>query len=132
MYLRVGKAMHWHISSVKSYWHSNTIKRGRASTQVKKLMLSHPAGFLSEENTAEALFISKRTLARKLKAEDTSFRQIRDEILSKQSAAYLEEGRMSVESISALLGYHDSANFRRAFKRWFSMTPDQYRQQVQA
>ena len=107
-------------------------QKGTCKYQVKKLMLSHPSGFLSEENTAEALFISKRTLARKLKAEDTSFRQIRDEILSKQSAAYLEEGRMSVESISALLGYHDSANFRRAFKRWFSMTPDQYRQQVQA
>ncbi len=107
-------------------------QKGTCKYQVKKLMLSHPSGFLSEENTAEALFISKRTLARKLKAEDTSFRQIRDEILSKQSAAYLEEGSMSVESISALLGYHDSANFRRAFKRWFSMTPDQYRQQVQA
>ena len=93
-------------------------------------MLSHPSGIASEEETARSLFISKRTLARKLKLEGTSFRQIRDDILSKQSAAYLKEGGMSIEAISGLLGYHDSANFRRAFKRWFDMTPDQYRRQL--
>ncbi|WP_223268800.1 AraC family transcriptional regulator [Marinobacter nauticus] len=25
------------------------------------------------------------------------------------------------------MNYHDSANFRRAFKRWFGVTPDEYR-----
>jgi AraC-like DNA-binding protein len=37
---------------------------------------------------------------------------------------------MSVEAIAALLNYHDSANFRRAFKRWFQVSPDQYRQRL--
>ena len=105
-------------------------QKGTCKYQVQKLMLSHPSGIASEEETARSLFISKRTLARKLKLEGTSFRQIRDDILSKQSAAYLKEGGMSIEAISGLLGYHDSANFRRAFKRWFDMTPDQYRRQL--
>ena len=105
-------------------------QKGTCKYQVQKLMLSHPSGMLNEEEAAKSLFISKRTLARKLKQENTSFRQIRDETLAKQSDAYLREGSMSVEAISALLGYHDSANFRRAFKRWFDMTPDQYRKKI--
>ena len=77
---------------------------------------------------AAQLFISKRTLARRLRAEGTGFRQIRDEIISQQATGYLRDSHMSVEAIAALLNYHDSANFRRAFKRWFQVSPDQYRQ----
>lgn len=95
--------------------------------QVQKMMLSHPPGVLTEEEAASTLFICKRTLARRLKTEDTSFRQIRDEILSQQAVGYLRDSRMSVVAMAELLNYHDSANFRRAFKRWFSVTPDQYR-----
>jgi AraC-like DNA-binding protein len=98
--------------------------------QVQKMMLSNPSGILSEEDAAAALFISKRTLARRLQQEGTAFRKIRDEILSQQAAAYLRDSHISVEAIAALLNYHDSANFRRAFKRWFQLTPDQYRQRL--
>jgi len=96
--------------------------------QIQKMMLSHPPGILSEDEAAAKLFIGKRTLARRLQKEGTGFRKIRDEILSKQAANYLCDSNMSVDAISALLNYHDSANFRRAFKRWYNQTPDQYRQ----
>ncbi|MGM0563179.1 MAG: AraC family transcriptional regulator ligand-binding domain-containing protein [Pseudomonadota bacterium] len=95
--------------------------------QLQKMMLSHPPGTLSEEEAAAALFISKRTLARRLKKEGTSFREVRDEIVSRQAADYLRNTALSVEAMAELLNYHDSANFRRAFKRWFGMTPDEYR-----
>jgi AraC-like DNA-binding protein len=98
--------------------------------QIQKMMLSHPPGVLSEEEAAAALFISKRTLARRLGEEGTGFRQIRDEILSQQASGYLRDSNMSVEAIAALLNYHDTANFRRAFKRWFQLSPDQYRQRL--
>jgi len=97
-------------------------------TRLKKMMLSRPPGTLSEEEAAAALFMSKRTLARKLKQEDSSFRQIRDEILSRQAADYLSGSQLSVETIASLLNYHDNASFRRAFKRWFGRSPTQYRQ----
>ncbi len=98
--------------------------------QIQKMMLSHPPGALTEQEAAAALFISKRTLARRLQKEGTGFRQIRDDILSQQASDCLSESQMSVDAIAALLNYHDSANFRRAFKRWFQLSPDQYRQQV--
>lgn len=98
-------------------------------TRLKKLMLSHPPGTLSEENAAAELFVSKRTLARKLTDEGSSFRQIREQLLSQQAADYLRQSSLSVEAIAALLNYHDSANFRRAFKRWFGVSPSHFRQQ---
>ena len=92
-------------------------------------MLDLPPGVLTEEEAAAALFIGKRTLSRRLKKEDTGFRQIREEVLSQQAADYLRGSNMSIDTIAALLNYHDSANFRRAFKRWFQLSPDKYRQQ---
>ncbi|MCK0106591.1 AraC family transcriptional regulator [Marinobacter sp. S0848L] len=100
--------------------------------QVQKMILSHPPGVLSEEELAAALFICKRTLARRLKQENTSFRKVRDEILSQQAIGYLLDSQLPVEAIAELLNYHDSANFRRAFKRWFNLTPGQYRRQHSA
>ena len=103
-------------------------KKDNLKYQIQKMMLSQSPSSLSENEAAATLFVSKRTSSRKLRDEDTSFRQIREEILSQQAANYLCETKLSVEAIAAQLNYHDSANFRRAFKRWYKMTPDQYRQ----
>ncbi len=100
--------------------------------QIQKVMLSHPLSDLNETSVAAALFLSKRTLARKLKQHDLSFREIRDNILSQQASSYLRDSELSVEAIASLLNYHDSANFRRAFKRWFGMTPSDYRKEQSA
>ena len=98
--------------------------------KIEKMMLSFPPGTLSEAEAADALFMSKRTLARKLKAEGTGFREIQKNILSQQAENYLRDSQLTVDAIAALLNYHDSANFRRAFKRWFSLTPEQFRQNL--
>lgn len=95
--------------------------------QVERMLLEHPAGQLNEEEVASALFMSKRSLARRLKDEGTGFREIRERLLSEQAAGYLKDSQLSVEAIATLLGYHDSANFRRAFKRWFNTTPAEFR-----
>ena len=99
-------------------------------TQLKKMMLSRPPGTLTEGEAAASLFMSKRTLARKLKQENSGFRQLREEILSRQAVNYLLDGQMPVEAIASLLNYHDSASFRRAFKRWYGCPPEQYRHSV--
>lgn len=111
------------LTQLNAHTHSNTY-------QVQKMMLSGALGELSEEDAAAALFISKRTLARRLEKEGTHYREIRDKILSQQAMAYLKNSSMSVEAIASLLNYHDSANFRRAFKRWLGLSPSEYRQQL--
>jgi AraC-like DNA-binding protein len=44
----------------------------------------------------------------------------------------LRDSQLSIEAIAALMNYHDSAKFRRAFKRWFDQSPEQFRQNVRS
>ena len=97
------------------------------SDKVKRILLSQPTGSVTEEDVARAIFVSKRTLARRLQREGTGYRQIREALLAELAARHLGESDLSVEAVAALLGYHDTANFRRAFKRWFDVTPSEFR-----
>lgn len=108
------------------------LKSHKCSTtyQLQKMMLSQPLGTLNEEDAAAALFMSKRTLARRLQKEGTGYSDIRDKLLSEQACYYLSHSHLSTEAIASLLNYYDSANFRRAFKRWFKVSPQQYRQML--
>ena len=96
--------------------------------RVRRYLLSQPPGSVSEEDMARAMYISKRTLARRLEKELSGFRQIRDSVLSEMAARHLQDTTLTVEAIAALLGYHDAANFRRAFRRWHGMPPNKFRQ----
>ena len=97
------------------------------SDRVRTLLLTQPPETVSEERVARSMFVSKRTLARRLDAEHTNYRTIRDQVLLELAQRYLGESRQSVESVAGLLGYHDSAAFRKAFKRWTALTPSAYR-----
>ena len=96
--------------------------------RVKRLLLSMPTGSTGEEDIARALFVSRRTLARRLKREGRGYRDIREQLFAELAARHLRESRLSVEAIAALLGYHDAANFRRAFRRWYGQAPGEFRQ----
>ena len=100
--------------------------------RVRRQLLSHPPGQLSEEGAAQQNFISKRTLARRLEAENSSFRELREQLLKSLATDYLRDTTLSVEAVAVLLNYHDSSSFRRAFKRWTHMTPQAFRQREQA
>ncbi|BFM18468.1 ornithine utilization transcriptional regulator OruR [Maricurvus nonylphenolicus] len=76
---------------------------------------------------ARELHMSERSLTRRLKEEDSSYRQLQNQVLHEWACRYLGESKLSVEAIAAQLGYQDSANFRRAFKRWQGCSPQAYR-----
>lgn len=98
------------------------------SDRVRRLLLSQPAGAVTEEGVARALFVSKRTLARRLASEGAGYRPIREELYAELAANHLRDRSLTIEAIAVLLGYHDSATFRRAFRRWYGMPPGEYRQ----
>lgn len=103
-------------------------ERETSRHRVQAYLLSHPPSQISEEGVAAAMFITKRTLARRLEREGCSYRQLRDEILESLASRYLCDSALTVEAVAGLLGYHDSANFRRAFKRGYGTTPSAYRE----
>ena len=99
-----------------------------ASDQVRRLLLSQTPGSVTESDVARAMFISKRTLARRLEGEGNSYRNIREKLLAELAGRHLRDSGLSVEALAALLGYSDTAAFRKAFRRWYGQTPSDYRQ----
>ncbi|MBR9910675.1 MAG: AraC family transcriptional regulator [Gammaproteobacteria bacterium] len=100
-----------------------------SSGKVEELLTVHGGTHLTLVNCAKLLNVSPRTLIRRLKAEGTTFNTLIEARRKAQAVRLLASPGISVEAISLELGYDHAANFRRAFKRWFKMTPSQYRQQ---
>jgi AraC-like DNA-binding protein len=73
------------------------------------------------------LNVSQRTLNRRLQAENTSFRELKTQALARWAKQYLRETDYTVEAIAEELGYNDTANFRRAFRKSEGCSPVEYR-----
>lgn len=86
-----------------------------------------PDSTMSLENLAESLHMTTRTLQRSLKLQSTSFVELRDEERSFLAKNYLENTKLSVEEISCLVGFTDTSGFYLAFRRWFGVSPQNYR-----
>jgi AraC-like DNA-binding protein len=95
--------------------------------RVRRLLLSAPIGSLTASDVACTLFVTKRTLQRRLERESTSYREITEKLHSELAVRHLREPGQTVESIALLMGYFDTAAFRKAFHRWHGQSPAQYR-----
>jgi AraC-like DNA-binding protein len=80
----------------------------------------------SMAETAQALNVPERTLRHQLQQLDTSYKQIREEIIKDKALRLMEYKEYSIEMIAELLGYSEPAAFNHAFKRWFGQSPRQY------
>ena len=107
----------------------NALPKEDVSTtaRVKRILLTGPPGMQSIEQIAQTLFMSPRTLQRRLRAEHSGFRGILDEIHADLATRHLQDADMTVEAVACLLGYNDAAAFRKAFRRWFGVSPSDYR-----
>ena len=82
------------------------------------------------EAIAARLDITPRTLARRLEAEGTSFRALREGVRRRLAESYLRMTSMSSMDIAISLGFSDETAFARAFRRWTGASPMQYRAQT--
>jgi AraC-like DNA-binding protein len=101
-----------------------------AADQVKRHLLSAPIGSLTATDVASAMFITKRTLQRRLERDGTSYRETTEELHSELAGRHLRESDQVVESIAVLLGYFDTSAFRKAFRRWYGQSPEEYRRNL--
>jgi len=95
------------------------------------LLSQHP--YLMAEGIDECaarLYLSSRTLQRKLRALDTSYRQVCESVRRELSTRLLE-GKSSIDQISDLLCFSDRRSFTRAFQTWEGVTPSVYRKRLQ-
>ena len=77
----------------------------------------------SLERLADNWNSSSRQLIRKLKQENSSYQSVLDEVRKGRALWYLRQTEQTVEQIAAHLGYSDTSNFSRSFRRWFGLTP---------
>jgi AraC-like DNA-binding protein len=96
----------------------------RVETALRKA--KGPAG-LELHSVARQCRVSARTLRRRLLEEDVTFSDIRARVRVELAANMLVATDQPVSAISVALGYADANSFRRAFRRWASRTPAQYR-----
>jgi AraC-like DNA-binding protein len=79
------------------------------------------------EEVADTLHLTPQTLRRRLKDEGASFQEIKDNLRRDLSIHYLNTSEYSVQEIAELLGFAETSNFHRAFKKWTGSTPRKYR-----
>ena len=89
-----------------------------------RAMLSHQQGYYPQlEQVADRLFMSSRTLKRRLQQTGLGFQQLLDEARKRDAIKLLQNTSLTVEQIALRLGYTDPANFSRAFKKWTGDPP---------
>ena len=99
------------------------------ATQVKGVIFTHKADPPKFPQVARDLGYSDRNLRRLLKEEGVNYRSLVTSVRSEHAAQLLKKGAMPVIEIAQNLGYDDYANFSRAFKKWFGISPAEYRRQ---
>lgn len=80
---------------------------------------------------ASMLKMTDRTLRRRLAGEGTSFTSIAHHMKLHVATECLKDSGARIDEVAAVAGFSDPANFRRAFIRWTSMSPAQFRRQQQ-
>ena len=99
-------------------------------SHVLDMMRRHPANMPSLEDLAKVFNVSSRTIIRYLQAEGTTYRKLRDSVHKQLATDALRNTDHSIDAIALDLGYQDTTSFRRAFKRWCSCSPSEYRNKL--
>jgi AraC-like DNA-binding protein len=93
--------------------------------QAIESVLSHPR--VGVRLTASIIGTSVRTLQRQLADQGTSFSRLLHAVRFRHAKSLIEDPNMPLKVIANRLGYTDSANFCRAFKRWTGVSPREFR-----
>jgi AraC-like DNA-binding protein len=115
--------------------HANDIleqlpQRGGLAGDVQHLLVSRIAGGdIRAHSVARALNLSARTLQRRLAEEGVTYQALVDRARKDAASRYLGHANLAIGEVAYLVGFSEPAPFHRAFKRWFGVTPERFRQQ---
>ncbi|ACE84925.1 AraC family transcriptional regulator [Cellvibrio japonicus] len=90
-------------------------------------LLQPEAAVPNLESTAAAFCMSSASLKRKLQKHHTHFQAIYDELRRALALEWLGNQSLPLEQLAQRLHFHDSANLRRALKKWTGLTPQALR-----
>jgi AraC-like DNA-binding protein len=98
-------------------------RRGSVSERVQQLLVQAGSEFPTSAAVARQLHMSESTLQRRLAREGCRYQQLLDQVRYRLAREYLQGTTLPVAEIASLLGFSDTTNFRRSFRRWSNTTP---------
>ena len=103
------------------------LDRSDIKARVRAILLEQlPSGSVTKEDVARRMCMSPRTLQVKLLKCSTTFQDVVNETRRALAYGYIENSAMSITEIAYLLGFSDTSNFSRAFRRWTGHSPSAY------
>ncbi|MEU8898067.1 AraC family transcriptional regulator ligand-binding domain-containing protein [Nocardia sp. NPDC048505] len=100
------------------------LSQGVAGT-VREVLLRQMNGRITQEDVAERLHMSLRTMRRRLAEEGTSYRQLCVETYGALAEELLATG-LTVEDVAHRMGYSGAPSFSTAFKQWRGVSPGRF------
>lgn len=107
----------------------------RALTEQIAVVLKEllPSGEPRQEDVAQRLNMTLRTMQRRLTEADSCYRDVLNDTRQQLAQSYLgSEPQYSVGEIAFLLGFSEVSAFTRAFRRWTGTSPREWRSQGDA
>ncbi|MFN7985466.1 MAG: AraC family transcriptional regulator [Vicinamibacterales bacterium] len=103
-------------------------ERGGVSGRVLRLLGSRLRGAVpSLAEIASELAMSERSIQRSLSDEQTSYRQLVDDVRKNLAIEHLARPGTSATDVAFLLGFSEPSAFTRAFRRWTGAAPSEFR-----
>jgi AraC-like DNA-binding protein len=89
-----------------------------------------PEGYPSLDSIAQELGQSAAAIQRSLAFEGLSYKDLVENTRRDLAQVYLRQAHMALSEIAFLLGYSELSAFSRAFRRWYGLSPRDYRDQL--
>ncbi|MFZ5560533.1 MAG: helix-turn-helix transcriptional regulator [Pseudomonadota bacterium] len=126
------------LSDNRSRWHQIVIVEQIDVPGLREFMLGYLAATLvrlaartghypSLIEMAADEHLSPRTLIRRLREEGSSYQHLLDSVREELACWLLIQTDLPVEAIAEQVGYADTSNFSRTFRRWLGLTPREFR-----
>jgi AraC-like DNA-binding protein len=98
----------------------------------REIAAALPSGTPSLTGVARTLGTTERTLRRRLADEQTTFQLLLESCRSELADRYVQRRDLALSEVAFLLGFSEPSPFYRAFRRWFGLSPERYRQRLAA
>jgi len=86
---------------------------------------------LSVDGLSQSVFVSRRQLQRAFTEAGTSVQERLHAVRMQHAAELLRETTLPVSDITRMVGYRHSAQFAKAFRRYYGLAPTQWRKRAQ-
>jgi len=115
------------VKSAPDDWIFVTFDHNVTSSRLRRYLAQRRSFDLALDEAAGALFMSSRSLTRKLANEGTTFQSIKDEMRRDLAIERLVKTRDSIGQVASKVGFENLPSFHRAFHSWTGSTPNAYR-----